>query len=151
MTSGRHKKYTEDDIESLGEKLIACAQRDGVYHVTEFSEDFGKSPTWVYKLAEDYPLFGQYLTRATKILGRKMMKLAWEGNPSMYMQKTFIKRYLTTEYEDIEKFVKDDIEMEAQAKAEAVKQANLAEVSPIAMELIDKLDRMKLYDKSSQH
>lgn len=130
MQGGRPKEYTDEDIEELGKALIQIANKDHVYHVTEFSELKEKSPTWVYELARQYPKFSEYLTRARTILGRKLLKLSIEENPSQYIQKTFIKRYLSNEFEDMNQWVKEDVEMEAKIKAEAVKAANLVEIDP---------------------
>lgn len=145
---GAPKKYSDEEIIEMGEKFIKLAHSDEMFHVTEFSEVYGKCPHWVYETARRYPVFNDYLTRARNILGTKLLRLSIKENPSMYIQKTFIKRYLSNDYENMEDWVREDIQMEAQAKAEAIKNANLNEVNPIVYELIERLDKIKLNEKS---
>lgn len=139
----RPQEYTEDVIIALGEELINCANSKGVYHITEFSEIKKKCPTWVYEVAREYPVFSEYLKRARNILGRKIMRMAIEESPSLYMQKTFIKRYLNNEFEPIEQWVKEDVQADAQIKAEAVKAANISDVSPTVLQLLASMDEKK--------
>lgn len=137
---GRPKKYSDADIEKLGKELLDCMNTDGVYHLTEFSEWKEMSPMWTYELAKDYPKFGVYLTRARKILGRKMLKMSMEENPDRWVIKTFLKRYISNEVEDVQQWVKDDIAEEAKAKAEAAKAANLNDIDPRVEKFLEILE-----------
>lgn len=147
---GRLHKYSDEEIIEMGEEFIKLVKSDDIFHVTEFSELHEKCPSWVYQIAQNYPVFNEYLTRARNILGTKLLKLSIKESPSLYIQKTFIKRYLKNPYEDMEQWVKDDIQMEAQAKADAIKNANLNEVNPIVYELIERLDKIKINEKSAK-
>ena len=139
--AGRPKKYSDKDIEKMGKELLACMESPGVYYLTAYSEQKEKSPNWVYEIARDYPVFGVYLARARGILGRKILTKAIEANPSMYVQKTIMKRFLDNPYEPVIQWTKEDIEMEALAKAKAAKEANLTEIDPRVIEFLDLLKK----------
>lgn len=142
MNPGRPKMYSEEDIERMGRELIKCMQEKEVWQLTEFSERKDKCPSWVYELGRQYPSFSEYLTRAKKIIGRKLFLRAVEGGPDRWLLKTWLKRYLHTDDEPCIDWVKEDIRDEAIAKAEATKTVNQVEASEVSLEILDRLKDM---------
>jgi hypothetical protein len=121
---GRHlgntqpKVYTPEVIEKLGKELIACVEEDGVWHLSEFSERHKKVDSWIYDLGDRYSNFHEYLTRARRILGRKMFEYGMEKNPNSWMLKTWMPRFLNERTYHL-----DDLKEETTIKAEATRDA----------------------------
>jgi len=111
-------KYTPAVIEKLGKELVSCVEEDGVWHLSEFSERHEKVDSWIYDLAERYPHFHEYLTRARRILGRKMFEYGMEKNPNSWMLKTWMPRFLNERTYHLE-----DLKEETTIKAEATRDA----------------------------
>lgn len=132
--------YTQEDLEKLGRELIQFMNQEDTWTVQAFSEYKDKSHNWVYEIARDHPLFMGYLNRARKILASKMMKQAMTSRPDPYMLKLHYKRFAHSEFEPVKDWVKEDLDQEAKAKAEAMKAVG-AEVDPRVSELIEKLDK----------
>jgi len=117
--TGRPLKYSDAEIEKLGKELITTVKQDGVWHITEFSELHEKTEFWLYSLRDNYPVFAQYLTRAHRILGRKMYEYGMEKNPNAWMLKTFMPRLLNARKE-VHEELRDEVTIKAEATRDAI-------------------------------
>lgn len=115
---GRPTKYTEPVLQKLGKELIDCVSEDGVWHLSEFAERHERVDSWIFDLSTKYPVFNEYLTRARRILGRKMFAYGMEKNPNCWMLKTWMPRFLGER-----NYYLDDVREETRIKAEAVRDA----------------------------
>lgn len=134
--------YTEKELIKLGKELIACVEEDNVWHVCVFAHRKEKADSWINELARDHKIFNKYFQRARKILGHKILNQAMTAKPDNWMVKLLFKRLMNTEYEPIEKWVKDDLLDEAKAKADATK-AIFNDLHPAIKQILDDLDNKK--------
>ena len=116
-------KWNEVALHKLGKEIIKMAKEDGVWHITEFAERHEHTDKWMYAIADKYDIFEQYLTRARRILGRKMFKYGMEKNPNVWMLKTFMPRFLG-EQEEVNFALATERLIEAQAKIKALEGAS---------------------------
>jgi len=110
--------YTEEKLHKLGESLIKFVKEDGVWHLSQFSERHKRVDSWIYDLGTKYNIFNEYLTRARRIIGRKMFQYGMEKNPNSWMLKTWMPRFLNERSYHLE-----DIREETTIKAEATRDA----------------------------
>jgi len=111
--------YTEEKLHQLGKDLVKCMEEDGVWHLSEFSERHKRVDSWIYDLGTDYKIFAEYLTRARRILGRKMFEYGMEKNPNSWMLKTFMPRLLNARKE-VHEELRDEVTIKAEATRDAI-------------------------------
>lgn len=71
--------YTDKDIVDMGEDLIKWAASDNKQiHLVNWSIKHKKSTKWIYFLADEYPVFKEYLNTARDLLAAKLL------TPSFY-------------------------------------------------------------------
>ena len=144
MAGGRPREWTDELIKELGEKLVKCCEEPNVWHLTHFECKEDLYDGCLEYLCETYPKqFIPFYTQALRLIGNRMMVRAMDGSVDRWVIKTFMPRYL-----NCRKWIKEDIEMEAQIKAEAIKAANLPECDPRLVEFLSLL-KEKTHVKSS--
>ena len=120
---GRPIKWTASRLKKLGEELCTFAKEDGVWHISKFEEEKGLYPKCLYNLASYHPKeFEHYIHRANRIIGNKMLEQAMAKGADRWVLKTFLPRML-----DVRHWIKEDLNDEATAKAEAIKTVNSQE------------------------
>jgi hypothetical protein len=129
---GYHDAYTEEDIEKIGKELIDYIENHtNLWHLSSFTETKKQTPSWLYSIARRHPQLRAYIERAKKIIGNRMLQAAFEKSTNSWIIKTFVPRYLRESDEDkeecVKEWVREDIMLEARAKAEAAKEAMIKE------------------------
>lgn len=130
--AGRPREWHDEKLHDLGKKLVKHCKKENVWHLTSFEIEEELYDGCLEYLYQNYSeIFLPYYTRALRILGNKMMNKSIEGGGDRWVLKTFMPRYL-----NFRKWIKEDLEMEALAKAEAAKAANIQDISPWTAEIM---------------
>lgn len=136
---GVHKKYSEEDIHEMGKDLVATIDSDECWHLVYWPVVIkDKTDTWMYNLAVDYPLFGEYLDKARRKLGCKYAKQGMTDRANPWMLRRYMPKWLGDQQWVREEMAKDT-EAEAEAKAKAVGK-HLDMQADKADDLISKID-----------
>lgn len=69
------QKYTEQEIERIGQELIYFAQHNRAIHFIRFTIKYHKSRQWLCDMSKHYPKFAEYYQIARELMASKISDL----------------------------------------------------------------------------